>query len=270
MASFVPGSRGFCARPEKRAVEHSFISKFTTEGDDYMQTGDDRGLSSLGITPASASFDLLVDRIVVALVQDGVAHVRTLFPPGVVGAAIEAALATRPTEGEDLMRGRYEYFIAGHSKEYDLLELAPGDLIRRVCAEFSGERETTFRSSIVTASAGAGLQSFHRDRSAHSTLPRLLYAFASPLQLPIETGASTTFIPGSHVDPDIDPDDADNHWRVYMDDGDLLLFFAHVLHRGDGNRTAQDRPILSAIVDVVDRREYESIDDAVEKAREIC
>ena len=260
LASFVPGARAFCARADKMAVTCDWMTEFTTEGDDHLPHIVDPGSASLhGIIPSSNAYDVLVTQIVHSLDKYGVAHVRAVFPPGKVGIAIEAAMATRPTAGEDLMDGRYEFYMAELLERYNLPDMAPADLIRRVCAEFSGKREVSTRASVVTAYPGAATQSFHRDRSPHSPLPRLLYVFASPSQVPAKTGATTTFIRRSNVEVDIDRGAKENHWRVYLDDGDLVIFFAHTIHRGDANRTTLDRNLLVSTIDVEDLREEKSI-----------
>ena len=191
--------------------------------------------------------DMLLRKCADDLLRDGAVHVHGVFKAKQIASAIDAAMASEPTGFESLMNKRYETFL-DRSPAWDLLELAPDNFIRCLCsliAEEDCSSLQSYRSSILEAKVGASQQKFHRDRGMYSTLPRLLYGFASPMKVPLH-GATTTVIPGSHLPGSCDSEE----WKVCMDEGDLLLFFGHVTHRGDANNADKDRPLLTTLLDV--------------------
>jgi hypothetical protein len=256
LASRVTGVRIFCAYPS--IVQKHFICDFTTDGDDCMRGGERRGevVVDESFVSAVSCYDELVENSSRALLRDGLVHIRALFSPGVISQALcVARKECGMQKSEDLLDGRKEYFLGVGDSRWDLLHLAPSDVIRKIVRRMEGvDRNENMdvknvKPTILTAYPGAGTQEFHRDKGLAAEKPlKLLYAFASPNQIPLEVGATTTLLPGSHITELLNEDD---RWQVYLDEGDLLLFFAHTRHRGDANQTDQSRPILSAQIEVM-------------------
>ena len=101
-----------------------------------------------------------------------------------------------------------------------------------------------YRSSILEAKAGASQQKFHRDRGINSPLPRLLYGFASPMQVPLK-GATTT-IPGSHLtETDVKEGEEWKDWMMV-----IYCCFLATYNTEEMNNTTENRPLLTTVLDL--------------------
>ena len=191
--------------------------------------------------------------------RDGALFLRDVFDKTTLEAAHHYIERRKETtlrqieEGKSLRVGDKRYMVSFDVEgAMGAPDLVANTTLVPILRNLLGDDMILGSMSVVISQSGAKAQGWHRDthplfpENKHLPLPPFCITLMVPL-IPFNRATGTTeIVTGTHVNRHNDEEMAAD-LVPYTRLGDCYLSDMHVLHRGQANRSAHDRPLLCAI-----------------------